>query len=117
MSNTHQHLTIPYDLPTDEYLDQLQDKHANAYSSPKHRELTLPESPQAQKTPGAAHYITPRNKTKFVKEEQDSNGRYHTPERVNEGHVSTFARRHESFFKRPDKNGTNCMGSSGKRNY
>ena len=110
-------MSNPSDVSTDEYRIQFKAKNANTYTSPKQVELTLGNSPQAEKTPGAADYTTPTNKTKFVNDGQDSNGRYRTPERIDESRVSIFAHRHESFFKRPDKNGANCMGSSEKKNY
>ena len=59
MCNTPQQLSIPYDVNTDEYLNQFLEKNVNAYTTPKRFELATAESSQTEKTPGAANYLTP----------------------------------------------------------
>lgn len=56
--------------------------------------------------------LTPR---KLVEPFDEISDGFKTPE--SKGSNKFPISRHESFFKRPDKNGSNCMCSSEKRNY
>ena len=81
MCNTPLHSTIKQETSTEENLNQYTEKSPNTFISPKRFKL---DSPETEKTPGAAQFLTPtKNTSRVVNFDEDND--YLTPERINEG--------------------------------
>ena len=114
--NTLRQVFFDQDASPNGNLKQCQKKGDSDFASPKRVKLNEFDSPREGTTPGAAAHFTTPTKKRVCHEEgdQDIDG-LRTPKRIEESEY--YRHKHESFFKRPTKNGSGCMGSSEKRNY